>query len=354
MLLPLLALQPTYAQYSAHRSGDIVRLEDARHKTIISIIPSVGDVTFEMQVNGKNVLYFPFPSIEQFKAQPRLSGIPLLAPWAGRLDEQGFYANGKKYNFNMTLGNVRGATPIHGFLSQNPFWEIVEVKAGKKAAWLTCRLEFYRHPDWMEQFPFAHTIEITQRLEDSVLQVETSVVNLSVVPMPIAIGFHSYFQLTDSKRDDWVISVGARRQWLLAPNKITSGVTKPIEKFFPSPQAVPLKDYDLDDVFGDLVPDSDGRARFSVAGKKQKLEVEFGPKYLSAVLFSPNPNSPQPPPPADATSRPPQNPDFIAIEPLAGIPDALNLAQKGLYKELQYIPPGGVWKESFWVKPSGF
>ena len=96
-------------------------MEDARHKTIVSIIPSVGDVTFEMQLNGKNVLYFPFPSIEQFKAQPRLSGIPLLAPWAGRLDEQGFYANGKKYNFNMTLGNVRGATPIHGFLSENPF-----------------------------------------------------------------------------------------------------------------------------------------------------------------------------------------------------------------------------------------
>ena len=171
VLLPLLALQPAYAQYSAHRDGDIVRLEDARHKTIVSIIPSVGDETFEMQVNGQNILYFPYSSIEAFKANPRLSGIPLLAPWAGRLDEQGFYANGKKYNFNMTLGNVKGATPIHGFLSQNPFWEIVEVKADSKAAWLTCRLDFYRHPDWMEQFPFAHTIEITQRLQDGVLEV---------------------------------------------------------------------------------------------------------------------------------------------------------------------------------------
>ena len=74
MLLPLLALQPAYAQYSAHRNGDIVRLEDARHKTIVSIIPSVGDVTFEMQVNGQNVLYSPYSSIEEFKAHPRLSG----------------------------------------------------------------------------------------------------------------------------------------------------------------------------------------------------------------------------------------------------------------------------------------
>ncbi len=32
----------------------------------------------------------------------------------------------------------------------------------------------------------------------------------------------------------------------------------------------------------------------------------------------------------------------------------MNLAQKGLYKELQYIDPGASWEESFWVKPSGF
>ena len=27
---------------------------------------------------------------------------------------------------------------------------------------------------------------------------------------------------------------------------------------------------------------------------------------------------------------------------------------KGIYKELQSIPPGGTWQESFWIKPSGF
>jgi aldose 1-epimerase len=39
---------------------------------------------------------------------------------------------------------------------------------------------------------------------------------------------------------------------------------------------------------------------------------------------------------------------------MAGITDSMNLAQKGLYKDLQYIPPGQSWGESFWVKPSGF
>jgi len=39
---------------------------------------------------------------------------------------------------------------------------------------------------------------------------------------------------------------------------------------------------------------------------------------------------------------------------MAGITDAMNLAHKGVYKDLQSIPSGGKWEASFWVKPSGF
>ena len=48
------------------------------------------------------------------------------------------------------------------------------------------------------------------------------------------------------------------------------------------------------------------------------------------------------------------DPNFIAFEPQAGPSNALNLAQAGKYKELQYVPPGGTWQESFWIKPTGF
>jgi aldose 1-epimerase len=352
--LVLVISLPLSAQYSVHREGEVVRLEDVKNQTVVSILPSVGDVVFKMTVKGQDILRFPYPSIEAFKARPSLVGIPFLGPWANRLDEQGFYANGKHYTFNMTLGNIRGAIPIHGFLTQNPYWEVVEAKADDKAAWVTSRLDFYRHPDWMAQFPFAHTIEITQRLENGVLEVRTRIVNLSTEPMPVSIGFHPYYQLTDSKREDWVISVGARTHWLLAPNKIPTGETTPMKAFFPDPKAAALKDYDLDDVFSDLERDSSGRGSLSVKGKHQMIEVQFGPNYRAAVVYSPDPNKPAPTPPAGTPARPPQDPNFIAFEPMAGITDAMNLAQKGLYKELQSIPPGGSWQESFWVKPSGF
>ena len=48
------------------------------------------------------------------------------------------------------------------------------------------------------------------------------------------------------------------------------------------------------------------------------------------------------------------NRGFIAFEPMVGITDSMNLAHKGLYKELQSIPPGGTWQESFWLRPKGF
>jgi aldose 1-epimerase len=332
------------APYAAAQDGPVVRLQDARTQTVVSIIPSAGNLTFEMKVKGVNVLQFPYDSAADLAAKGGngFYGIPFLGPWANRLDEQAFYANGKRYAFDMGLGNVRGAIPIHGFLTQTDQWRVVEVKADGTAAWVTSRLEFYRNPLWMKQFPFAHTIQITHRLQEGVLEVATKIENLSIEPMPVAIGFHPYFQLADSPRDEWTISIPARTQWLLAQSKVPTGETEPIGKLFADPAAVPLKDFDLDHVFGDLVRDPSGRSTASVKGKQQRVDVSVGPNYRALVVYAPKPT--------------PQSPDrnFICFEPMAGITDAMNLAQKGLYKELQSIPPGGVWQESFWIRPSGF
>jgi len=319
----------------------VVRLEDATRQTMVSIIPSRGNSAFDMRVKGKKVLQFPYANVEAYKAGRGLSGIPFLAPWANRLDEPAFYANGKKYPFNLELGNVRpGAQnhPIHGFLTTASQWEVVEAKADANSAWITSRLDFYRQPLFMAQFPFAHTIEMTYRLKDGTLEVLTKLNNLSAEPMPVAIGFHPYFQVNDAPRDEWTFALAARTQWMLSPDKIPTGETRPIEQFLPNPQKSVLKGLNLDDVFGDLTRDGSGKATMWVQGKNERVEVAFGPNYRSVVVYAPaGPNR-----------------DFICFEPMTGITDALNLAQRGLYKELQYIPPGKTWQESFWVKPSGF
>jgi aldose 1-epimerase len=330
--------------YSAGRSGAVVELHDRRNQTSVSILPTVGNLTVEMKVKGHNVLRFPYKSAAEYTGGSGSIGIPFLAPWADRLDEQAFYANGKRYPFDMSLGNVRGANPIHGFLMSAPDWAVVETRADGQSAWVTSRLEFFKHPSWLKQFPFAHTIEMTHRLRDGVLEVATRIRNLSAEPMPVAIGFHPFFQLTDSPRDEWTMSVAARTHWPVSEAKMPTGVTQPIAKFFADPASVQLAPLELDDVFSDLVRDGRGQATMSLKGKAQRLDVVFGPNYRAVVIYAPKPA-----PGEDAAAR-----NFVCIEPVAGIINALNLAHRGVYTELQSIPANDVWQESFWIRPSGF
>jgi aldose 1-epimerase len=351
VLVPLIVsvlTAPAGAQpYTARQNGEVIELADQKHQTVVSIAPPVGNIAFSMKVKGHEVLRWPYKTVEDFKAKPGMHGIPFMGPWANRLDEQAFYANGRRYAFDMELGNVRGAIPIHGFLTTNNQWKVVEVKADGQSARATSRLEFFRNPMWMKQFPFAHTIDMTYTLQDGALQVATRIENLSTDPMPVSIGYHPYFQLTDSVRDEWTISIGARTHWILAQTKVPTGETQPIESLFPNPKAIALKEVDLDHVFGDLIRDDSGRAVMTVKGKSQQLDVVLGPNYRAMVIYAPNPAS-------GGRGGAGANRNFICFEPMAAITNAMNLAHKGVYKELQSIPPAGVWEESFWVRVRGF
>src|SRR5436190_15064328 len=130
------------ARYTARQTGDIVQLRDARTDTTVSVMTSLSNA-YEMVVKGQNLIRMTFATVDDFRARPGLNGIPLLAPFANRLDEQAFYANGRKYNFDMELGNVRGTIPIHGYLSGAKDWKLVEAKADGNAAWVTSQLDFY-------------------------------------------------------------------------------------------------------------------------------------------------------------------------------------------------------------------
>jgi len=322
--------------YRAQQIGDVVHLEDVENGTVVSVLPSSGNVTIEMRVHGRNVLRFPYESVEDFRARDArgMIGIPFLGPWANRLDEDGFFANGRRYAFDMGLGNIRGDLPIHGFLTTTDRWRVVEVAADSRAAWVTSRLEFYRDPAWMKQFPFAHTVQMTHRLAGGMLEIRTRIENLSFEAMPVAIGFHPYFELADAPRDEWTIAIGATTRWVLSPGRVPTGETEPIGRLFPDPHAIALGGHDLDDVFGDLERDESGRATMSVWGRRERIDVLFGPKFRAAVVYAP------------------RGRNFICFEPMAGITDAMNLAQRDLYHELQSVAPGGAWEESFWVRPS--
>jgi hypothetical protein len=242
----------------------------------------------------------------------------------------------------------------------------------------------------------AHTITMTYRVSEGALEVRTRLDNLSNDPMPVVIGFHPIYELPDGNRNDWTVSLDAKTHWIEIPQRLPTGETQPIESFFGSDRtAIQLKKYGLiDDVFTDLVRDANGRATMKLMYNGKELHAILGPKYRTVLAWStalpaggggtgraggqggggraagaappPAPSGPFPVDPAQgvkvapaavppAEGAPaPTTKGFIAFEPMVAITNALNLAHKGVYKDLQSIPPGGSWEESLWVTTRGY
>lgn len=409
----LVCAAPAAAQrYAAKQNGEIIELTDATAQMYVAVVPAMANA-WKIQVKGHDLVRTS-PTLEAFKANPGYNGMPLLAPFANRLDQTAFYANGKKYNFDVELGNVRGPIPGTGFYDRSQqVWQLVESKADATGAWVTSRLDFYKYPQYMKQWPFAHTITITLKVSEGALEVRTRLDNMSAEPMPAVVGYHPIYELPDGNREDWIVSLDARTHWIEIPQRIPTGETQPIENFFGSDRTkIELKKYGLiDDLFTDLVRDAQGRATMKLMYNGKELHAIFGPKYQALLAWStalPAGGAPAaggrggagaggggraggpagpggaggraggaaaaPPqaygpfaidpatavrvaPPAvarPADAPPPATKGFIAFEPMVGITNALNLAHQGVYKELQSVAPGGFWEESFWVTTKGY
>jgi aldose 1-epimerase len=310
----------------------IVRLTDAAHGVEVSVMPSAGNRAYEMKVHGKNILYTAATDLAQYQKRPPLDGVPFLAPWANRISEPGFWANGKKYQFNLTLGNVSArGLPIHGVLVTSQYWKVTEVAADGQSAHVTSKLEFWRYPELMAQWPFAHEYEMTYRLSNGELEVRTTITNVSAEPMPVMIGFHSFYRIPDVPRDQWTGHIPARQAVVTDAQLLPTGEYKPMDL----PDPFPLGGRTLDNGYTDLIRDADGRALFWIESGGKKVEVRYGRKYPVSVVWEP-------------AGR-----DFICFEPMAGVTNATNLNHDGKYPDLQSVPAGGKWTESFWIRASG-
>jgi len=340
LFLLLAAVIPCMSQaanYTAEKitvdGVEVVRLADAARQTEVLIVPSIGNNAYQMKVKGAGIMWMPQASLTEWKAKPAMGGNPFLAPWANRISGDSYFANGKRYTLNGDLKNFRrdgNQNPIHGLVVYASQWRVSALSAADDGALTTSRLEFWRYADWMTHFPFAHSIEMTHRLRDGVLEVQTVIENHSHDPMPVSVGYHPYYRLTDSPRNDWQVHLAAKEHVVLSDKLVPTGETKPVTM-----TERKLAGSQLDDVFTGLVRGPDGRAVFTVRGRTQSIAVEYGPNYPVSVVYAP-------------AGR-----DFICFEPMSGVTNAFNLAHEGRFP-LQSIPPGGKWRESFWVRPSGF
>lgn len=325
---------PMIRNYAAERltvdSVEVLRLTDNSRSIELAIAPSVGNIGYDMQVRGASILLKPPGSLSEWKSNPTWAGIPFLAPWANRIDGDAYWANGEKYLINpyIKISRDHNGLPIHGLVLFAPEWRVLRCEAHENGAEAASRLDFWKNPDWMAQFPFAHSIEMTYRLAAGTLEVQIAIENLSEQPMPLCIGFHPWYQIPDCSRDRWTVRVPVREHYTLCERLTPTGEKKPADL----PESVELDGRHLDDVFGGVDPNRE----FCLEAEGRRISVRFGPKFPVAVVYAP----------------PWKN--IVCFEPMTAVTNAFNLAHAGLYNDLPAIPPGETWTESFWIRPEGF
>jgi aldose 1-epimerase len=319
----------------------IFELKDRKRKMDFGLIPEIGNWGYSLRVHGNEVFY-PRPSFDQYLKERGLGyGNPIMAPFANRIDRDYYFFEGKKYLLNGDLGNFLRTPPtnypIHGLLAYDDRWEVVKTAASDSSgAAVASRIEFYKYPDLMAQFPFAHIHEVTYRLKGGSLECATRITNLSKSNMPVHFGYHPYF-VPDGPRESWTLHIAAKSHWAVPDTLIPTGELIPSESLQPGcTGAMPLGSTYIDAGFTDLIRGEDGRARFVVAGATRKVEVAFGREFTTAVCFAP------------------LKWDYVCIEPQTGPTNEFNLYHDGKISSLRTLGPGKTFTGSFWITPSGY
>ena len=265
-----------------------VTLVDADGALEATFIPDLGMIGCSVLHDGEQLLEMG-GGPAAYEERQSTFGIPLLHPWANRLDGWSYEVGDVRVTLDPQSPRIHrdGATglPIHGLCGAIPYWEVLDASADGDLARLSAQLDFGAHPDLLDGFPFPHRVELTITAQSGRLAIRTAVTPTGDVAVPISFGFHPYLRLPRSDRRTWDVELPVRRRLVLDDHSIPTGETEAID---PSQISGPLGDRTFDDCF-DLLdrPADGGPVIFSLADKRRRLTVELGSAYDVAQVFTP-------------------------------------------------------------------
>ena len=202
------------------------------------------------------------------------TGLPLLAPWANRLDGWRYRAAGVDVDLTgFALQTHEYGLPIHGTMTAASGWEVVV----RDDARLRARFAYGARPDLLAAFPFPHDLEIDARIDGSALRIETTLRPTSDRPVPIAFGWHPYLRLPTGGRASWRLRLPTRRHLELDARGIPTGASKP-----ETAESEPVGDRTFDDLYAL----GDDRA-LALESADWRLTVRYEVGYPYAQVYAP-------------------------------------------------------------------
>jgi aldose 1-epimerase len=249
-------------------------------------------------------------------ANGRTAGIPLLHPWANRIDGFRYRAAGQAVELvpSSPLLHLDGnGLPIHGVPWPMLAWELTDAAQDRLAA----RLDWTRS-DLLAVFPFRHRLEMTVSLDADAMTLEITLVAGPDGAVPVCFGFHPYVGLPELPRDRWRLTLPRMRRLTVDPRGIPTGEEESFRGL-----DEPLGGHDLDAAFAAL----DERPSLAIAGGDRRISVEFLAGYRYAQVFAP------------------KGEDCVALEPMTAPANAL-VSGRGL----RLVEPGGRFHAAFRIR----
>jgi galactose mutarotase-like enzyme len=264
-------------------------------RTQARFVPDANMVCCSLEHDGIEILELR-RGLETYSEAGKTMGIPLLYPWANRLDHFGYEAAGKAVTLNeddARLPRDSRGLPIHGVLPKLLRWEPGD---RRDEASIEARLAWTSGP-LLELFPYRHEARLQIGVTDGELTIATTVRASEGEAVPVSFGYHPYLRIPHAPRDTWAVELGASRRLVLDERGIPTGAREPVTE-----RQFTLGDGDWDAGFAALtVP-----ARFGAAAGGNSVAVTFRTGYDFAQVFAP------------------RGQEFICFEPMTAQANALN------------------------------
>jgi aldose 1-epimerase len=220
------------------------------------------------------------------------TGLPLLAPWANRLDGWSYRVDGINVDLSgLPVQTEENQLPIHGTMTAASGWTVVE----RGPAHLRARFDYGGRKDLLAAFPFPHELEVDAGTDGDTLAVATKLRPSSDRAVPVAFGWHPYLRLPTGDRSVWRLSLPARDHLALDGRGIPTGETDAEDA-----AAEVIGDRTFDDLYA-LGADRE----LAIENDDHRVTVRFDEGYPYAQVFAPG------------------GADFVCLEPMAAPTNAL-------------------------------
>lgn len=273
----------------------------AKHDIALRLAPDIGGSVAAFQWRGRDV--FRSAPAEGALRPNQMGCFPML-PFVGRIREGRFLWRGQAFALPVNAREIDPVNTIHGYGWLAP-WSCAETAHGAVMSLEAAAGEW----------PWAFRAEQTIQLRADGYVHVVSLTNLSDSPMPAGFGLHPYFPRNAETR-------------LIA--RFTAEVIA-------SPDGLDAHDEAQD--WWDGRPVSARVVDNAYAGREGPMRLVW-PDRDFAVSIVPSSGLPH------ATIFAPSGADFVCVEPISHLPDALNAGPVAIRQEVRALAPGETWSET--------